>query len=60
MRQGDWQDKESVVLSDNDARDAVEEVSVNHCDWWDFRLIDISSIARVDMISKVIRTRINQ
>lgn len=56
--QGDWLDEQMVVLVDDDAREAVDEVSrglTNH----DFRLKRVILIGNVDIISGKILSRTN-
>lgn len=48
--QGDWLDKERVVLAREDAREAINEVisTINNSD---FRLRGVEIVGRVDMIA---------
>ncbi len=50
--QGNWQDEEKVVVVEEDARDAIDEIvdSVTNCD---FRLIGVKIIGQVDIIGSM-------
>jgi len=52
--QGDWQDKESVVVAGEDAMEAICK-TVEDNSGYDFRLKEIKVNGRVDMIAKSLR-----
>ncbi len=54
IHQGDWQDKEVMVVAGDDARRALDEV-VNAVQDQDFRLREIKVCMQVDMIAKELR-----
>lgn len=56
--QGDWQDKEAVVVAEEDAREAVDNI-VNDLRDHDFRLRGVEEVAQVTKIARRLTVRTN-
>lgn len=57
--QGNWQDKEDVVVAGDDAREAVDAI-IDSISGHDFRLMGVEKKGMVSVIAKGIVTKTNQ
>ncbi len=59
LSQGEWQDKQSIVVVKNDGMEAVDMITQTYCNH-DLRINRVVPIVDVDMLSKDLQTLVTQ